>query len=214
MGARAHIGPGGVGSTPDRRPGHGEANGWGKRRALPSRDEPGPGAIDARLVSLAALAAFGVGGVITVVIKQVLAALFAEPAAGSAFMNRLDGYLAVPAPRNGIPGLLVPYVELVRRMYALTEWHRPAATVLAWALAICWSMGVARGWRHRREVQGRDVIFLSALALLPGLWVLLVPTHTLIHASFMVRLMVVPISLSAAALLWPFLPAQAVDRSP
>jgi hypothetical protein len=167
------------------------------------RDESCPGPFDARLVCLVALVAFGVGGVITVVIKQVLAALFAEPAAGSAFMNRLGGYLAVPAPRNGIPGVLVPYVELVRRMYALTGWHRPAAKVLAWALAICWSVGVARGWRHRREVQGRDVLFLSAFALLPALWVLLVPTHTLIHASFMVRMMVVPISLSAAALLWP-----------
>ena len=167
------------------------------------RDESPPGAIDARLIALAALAAFGVGGVITVVTKQILAALFAEPAAGSAFMNRLGGYVAVPASRNGIPGPLVPYVELVGRMYALTEWHRTAAKVLAWTLAIAWLSGVARGWRHRPDVDGRDMIFLSGLVLVPVVWVLLVPTHTLIHASFMVRMMVVPISLATAALLWP-----------
>jgi hypothetical protein len=70
------------------------------------RDESRPGPFDARLVCLVALVAFGVGGVITVVIKQVLAALFAEPAAGSAFMNRLDGYLAVPCTSKRHPGTL------------------------------------------------------------------------------------------------------------
>lgn len=168
-----------------------------------ARDEARPGAIDARLMSLVALGGFAVGGVITVVIKQVLAAVLAEPAAGSAFMNRLGRYVAVPPPRDGIPGLLLPYIELVRRMFVLTGWHRLAGKVLAWALAIGWLMGAARGWRHRHDAQGRDVIFLSALALLPALWVLVVPNHTLIHASFMVRMMVVPISLTAAALLWP-----------
>ena len=167
------------------------------------RDESRPSAIDARVVALVALGAFGVGGMITVVIKQILAALFAEPAAGSAFMNRLGGYMAVPAPRDGIPGLLVPYVQLVSRMFALTEWHRAAARVLVWALVIGWFLGVARGWRHRHDVAGRDVIFLCAIGLLPALWVLVVPTHTLIHASFMVRMTVVPISMAAAALLWP-----------
>jgi len=167
------------------------------------RDESRPDAIDARLISLAALGAFGVGGVLTVVIKQVLAALFAEPAAGSAFMNRLGGYVAIPPSRNGVPGLFLPYIELVRRMFVLTAWHRPAGKVLAWVLGIGWSLGFARGWRYRQDLSGRDVIFLSAMALLPALWVLVVPTHTLIHASFMVRMMVVPISLSAAALLWP-----------
>ena len=177
-----------------------------------ARDEARPGGIDARVMSLAALGAFAIGGVITVAVKQVLAALFAEPAAGSAFMTRLGGYVAVPAPRNGIPGLLLPYVELVPRMYALTGWHRPAATVLAWSLAIGWSTAVARGWRHRHDVHGRDVIFLSALALLPALWVLTVPKHTLIHASFMTRMMVVPISLATAALLWPIRDRDVPDR--
>ena len=167
-----------------------------------ARDEAPPG-VDARLVALAALCAFGVGGLMTVGSKQLLAALFAEPAAGSAFVKRLGGYLAIPAARDGVPGVLLPYVELVRRMYALTGWHRPAAKVLAWALAIAWLLVAVRGWRHRRDVRVRDLIFLGALALLPALWVLLVPTHTLIHASFMVRMMVVPISLAAVGLLWP-----------
>ena len=63
-----------------------------------TQQEARPGGIDPRVMSLAALGAFAVGGVITVAVKQVLAALFAEPAAGSAFMTRLGGYVAVPAP--------------------------------------------------------------------------------------------------------------------
>ena len=168
-----------------------------------ARDESRASVIDARLSSVAVVGAFAVGGLITVAIKQVLAALFADRSAGAVFVTKLAGYAGVPEARNGVPGLLLPYSELVRHMFVLTAWHRTAGKALAVVVAVGWLVGAARGWRHRHDVYGRDVIFLSAVALLPAVWVLVLPTHTLMHASFMVRMMVVPISLTTVALLWP-----------
>ena len=167
------------------------------------RDESQPGTPDARVRALTALGAFAIGGVITVAVKQVLAALFAEPLAGAVFMTKLGSYAEMPASRNGIPGVFLPYIELVRHMYVLTAWHYLAGKMLAVILALALLWAVLRGWRERRTVQGRDVLFLLGLTLLPVVWVLILPSHTLMHASFMVRMMVVPISLALVALLWP-----------
>lgn len=168
-----------------------------------ARDESPPGALDARLRSVAALGAFAIGGVITITIKQVLAALFAEPRAGAVFVSKLGAYAEMPAPRNGIPGVLLPFIELGRHMYVLTAWHYRAGELLVVLLAIALLWAIARGWRQRRTVEGRDVLFLVGLTLLPVMWVLILPNHTFQHTAFMVRMMVVPISLAAAALLWP-----------
>ncbi|MFL5606708.1 MAG: hypothetical protein ACJ8AD_09705 [Gemmatimonadaceae bacterium] len=168
-----------------------------------ARDESQPGALDARLRSVAALGAFAIGGVITVAVKQVLAALFAEPQAGAVFARKLGAYAGMPAPRNGIPGVFLPYIELVHHMHVLTDWNYFAGKLLAAVLALALLSAVAHGWRQRRTVEGRDVLFLVGLTLLPAVWVLILPNHTFMHTSFMVRMMVVPISLSSVALMWP-----------
>jgi hypothetical protein len=88
-------------------------------------------------------------------------------------------------------------------MYVLTAWRYLAGMLLAALLALALLWDVVRGWRQRRTVRGRDVLFLLGLTLIPAVWVLILPSHTLMHASFMVRMMVVPISLALAALVWP-----------
>ena len=168
-----------------------------------ARDESQTGAPDARIRSVAALGAFAIGGVITVAVKQVIAELFAEPTAGAVFVTKLSSYARMPESRNGIPGVFLPYIELVRHMYVLTAWRYLAGMLLAALLALALLWAVVRGWRQRRTVQGRDVLFLLGLTLIPAVWVLILPSHTLMHASFMVRMMVVPISLALAALVWP-----------
>ena len=168
-----------------------------------ARDESRPGALDARLRSVAALGAFAIGGVITVAVKQALATMFAEPQAGAVFVRKLGAYAGMPAPRNGIPGVFLPYIELLRHMFVLAGWNYLAGEVLAAALALALLWAVARGWRQRRTIQGRDVLFLVGLTLIPAVWVLILPNHTFQHTSFMVRMMVVPISLAVAALVWP-----------
>jgi len=72
-----------------------------------------------------------------------------------------------------------------------------ATTALAWLLA------AVRGWKERRTEHGRDVLFLTIVALTPAAWVFLLPNLTYIHATFIVRILVVPISLVLLALCWP-----------
>jgi hypothetical protein len=190
------------------------AAGWlGALVLATARDETRPGALDARLRSIMALGAFAVGGVITVVVKQVLAALFAEPQAGAVFVSKLGAYAGIPASRNGIPGVFLPYIELVGHMYVLTVWRYIPGMMLTVVLAMALLWAVARGWRRRRTVQGQDVLFLVGLTLLPAMWVLVLPNHTFQHSSFMVRMMVVPISLALLALLWPSDQPMAGERS-
>jgi hypothetical protein len=65
-----------------------------------------------------------------------------------------------------------------------------------------------RGWRRRHSDYGRDVLILVSAALVPAAWVFLMPRHTHIHAGFMVRMLVVPISLAPLALCWPHMREQ------
>jgi len=168
-----------------------------------ARDEPRPSAPDGRVRAVTAIAGFAIGGVITVAVKQLLAVRFAEPQAGEVFASTLGGYVHMPAPRNGIPGVFLPYIELAHHMYVLTAWRYLAGQVLTVLLALALLWAGARGWRQRRTAEGRDVLFLIGLSLLVVVWVLILPSHTLMHASFMVRMMVVPISMALAALAWP-----------
>jgi len=75
--------------------------------------------------------------------------------------------------------------------------HRLRMTALTWVVA------AIRGWRAREHPHGRDILILVSAALIPIGWVLLLPNHTYIHAPFMVRMLVVPISLAPLALCWP-----------
>jgi hypothetical protein len=72
-----------------------------------------------------------------------------------------------------------------------------AATCLGWVL------GAFQGWRWRHTAYGHELLLLASAALTPVAWVLFMPNHTVIHADFMVRMLVVPVSLAALVLAWP-----------
>jgi hypothetical protein len=90
--------------------------------------------------------------VITVAVKQVIAELFAEPTAGAVFVTKLSSYARMPESRNGIPGVFLPYIELVRHMYVLTASRYLAGMLLAALLELALLWAVVRGWRQRRTV--------------------------------------------------------------
>lgn len=167
------------------------------------RDVPGPRGIDARVAAFIAVVAFGLGAGLTVAAKQILALVLTEPDAASSFFANLHFYMGIPESKAGVPGILVPFSRLARYSRMLTYGSRLPGYSLMVAMVLTWLAATIRGWRQRRRGYGQDVLFLVGTALVPVIWVLLLPNHTDIHAAFMVRILVVPISLAPLALFWP-----------
>jgi hypothetical protein len=159
---------------------------------------------------LAAVTAFGLGAAATVVAKLILAAVLVEPQAGADFLARLDLYLEVPVYNSwvgqyaaSLPRILLPFARLVRQSNMLTYGSRVAGYSLLAVTGLAWLAAVIRGWRGRYSEHGQDMLILAGAALLPVAWVLILPKHAWVHAPFIVRMLVVPISLAPLALCWP-----------
>ena len=167
------------------------------------RDEGRLGNVAAPTVTLAAVTAFGLAAAATVVAKQIMAALLAEPQAGEAFLTQLGFYMGVPESEGNWPGILLPFARLMQQSKMLTFGKTLAGYVLVAATGLIWLAAAIRGWCERYSERGRDVLILVSAALIPVAWVFLLPRHTYIHATFMVRMLVVPISLAPLALCWP-----------
>ena len=184
-----------------------------------ARDERPAGERAPRAVVIA-LTAFVFGALATVAAKLILARVLSEPEAGSAFAARLAQYLKVPeygdfgpswVPPSfaKLPGILLPFARLFYKSPMLTYGKVRAGYLLAAAGGLAWLAAVVSGWRERRTERGRDRLLIAGAALVPAVWVCLLPTHTYIHATFMVRMLVVPITLGPIALLWPREPRSA-----
>jgi hypothetical protein len=61
---------------------------------------------------VAAVVAFGIGGLITEGIKQILALALTDPQAGGVFFSHLVDYSAVPTSSGKTPGIFLPFVRL------------------------------------------------------------------------------------------------------
>jgi hypothetical protein len=167
------------------------------------RDEGRTGGVAAPTIALAAVTAFGVAAAATVIAKQIMAVVLAEPQAGADFLGQLGFYMGVPESEATRPGILRPFAHLVRQSHRLTFGKVLAGYGLVAAMGLAWLAAAMRGWRERHSEHGRDVLILISAALVPVAWVFLLPRHTFIHAGFMVRMLVVPISLAPLALCWP-----------
>jgi hypothetical protein len=152
---------------------------------------------------LAAVTVFGLAAAATVIAKQLMAVVLAEPQAGADFLAHLGFYMGVPASEADRLGILRSFMRLVQRSHMLTFGNTLAGYGLVAATGLAWLAAAVRGWRRRHSEHGRDVLILVGTALVPVAWVFLLPRHTYIHATFMVRILVVPISLALLALCWP-----------
>jgi hypothetical protein len=154
------------------------------------------------VLAVATLIAFGIGGVVTLLLKQILAFTLAGQS-GSEFLAQLAHWTAVPSAKDGVPGILLPFRSLFESSGHLAYGHDlvgrvlVGGTVLALCLAAIWAARKGRT-RHRREV-----LVLLLIALVPVAWTLLQPMAVLVHAGFMVRFLVLPISLAPIVWLWP-----------
>jgi len=158
---------------------------------------------DARALALVALAAFGMGGLATVAIKQVLAQTLADPGAGRAFLSHLVLYADMPEGIGRRPGVLLPFLRLWDASSVLTYGSTRAGRALVLSIALACLLAVAVAWRDRRLEGNIDRLIVLAASLIPVAWVLVLPQHTVIHATFMVRILVGSIAMAPLAVFWP-----------
>jgi hypothetical protein len=150
---------------------------------------------------------------------RVLLPFCAAYGAGVTYLEFLTGLLPTAT------GFLVPIVYFIatraadRAKRPLIGWRLAAAALIAFALGaavtVAAKQALALGLTdpqaltaaslalHRpRPLPLSDLMVFAAGASVVFGWVLVFPNHTFIHAGFMVRIMIMPISLGWAALAW------------
>jgi hypothetical protein len=167
------------------------------------RDRMGVGDWEVPYLVLTTTLAFGFGAMVTILTKQVIASLFVETGVSNQFLSHLRFYMEIPDSEEGWPGILVPFGRLIRKSHVLTFYNETAGYGLLWGAAVVWIIAILRGLRQWSRRQARaDLLILVVAALIPAIWVFLLPRHTYNHAVFMVRMLVAPISLAPIALHW------------
>jgi hypothetical protein len=167
------------------------------------RDRGHTASIAAPGLAIAAMVAFGLAALGTGISKQILAIIFVEPHAGAAFLSQLGLYMGLPEQGTTKLGIASPFVRLAHESKMLTFGHSTLGYGVIAATALAWLLAAVLGWTERRTQHGGDVLSLVILALALAAWVVLLPNLTYIHATFIVRILVVPISLALLALCWP-----------
>jgi hypothetical protein len=147
-----------------------------------------------------AVAAFAAGALITVALKQLLAVLLVGREVFGPFLANLTLYSGFSASTHSIAEPLNPFIRLLFATHILTYRSIAGAVALLLATAAAW---IYAGYAARQSADHeRKSEFLAYLLGAAGivLWVLLLPEHTAEHAAFMVRILIVPVSLGVAAL--------------
>lgn len=163
--------------------------------------ERGSSVADRWRVAIVGLVAFAIGAIFSVVFKQIMTVWLADPQALESFGSNLRWYTTPIGPTEGIP-LVTPFSKLVRRADHLTYGVEPLAMLLLVATALAWAVAGLVALRARRTNLPSDFAAFAVGGSSVVVWVLLWQTHTTIHAAFMVRILLVPIALGWAALLW------------
>lgn len=150
----------------------------------------------------AALVAFGLGAALTVGARIVIAATLVKPSGLDAFSGHLGFYTQAVDKGYPIPAFLQPFGRLVRRGEFLAYGSKFGLIALYMS-----AMGayLTSMWLARKQGGRLAWADLAAFAVGAGsipVWTFILPVHTFIHAGFMSRILIVPISLGWAALLW------------
>jgi hypothetical protein len=175
------------------------------------RDHASSAIPDVRVLAIAALVAFGAGALATVTIKQVIANTLADPGAVNAFFSHLSFYASVPEAAGWCPGMLRPFIRLAQRSYVLTYGSRGGGYAVVGLIVLTSMIAAARLWRGWRLKGEEDRVVLLVASLIPVVWVLVLPQHTVVHADFMVRILVASVALAPLAACWPSSPGLPQD---
>ncbi len=154
------------------------------------------------LTSIRALTAFGLGAGLTVVLKLLLSVAVFGPGALDSFVSNFV-YYARPASSDApLPTFLLPFGRLYRKGTTLTYGSEVGAQLLFASAVGSWVASALLVALRRRPRSTDDLLAPLTGVLIVIIWIMLFQTHTFGHAVFMVRMMIVPISLGWTAVAW------------
>ena len=151
--------------------------------------------------AITGLAAFALGGALTVATKLALSIAFVGQEAAGAFLGHLTLYMS-PHLAGGRPSITAPFAALLRQGSVLTYGSEPGALLLYAGTGLTWVTAACLALRRARVRPASDFLAFAVGAASMPLWVVVFPTHTVIHSWLNVRLFFVPVSLGLAALAW------------
>jgi hypothetical protein len=147
--------------------------------------------------AVTALLSFAVGAGLTVVIKQVLAVVLVGDDVVQPFFANLHLYTGLSTASRSY---VSPFAALLRNGYILTYYSESAALALLFATGIAWLAAAHFAYRSGAASLTSNFFAHIVGAVSVPAWVLLLPTHTSIHAFSMARILIVPIALGWGAL--------------
>lgn len=154
-----------------------------------------------RLAASASIA-FAIGAVITVGARGLVAVMLVQPSGLDTFVGNLGLYTRPVDSTAYVPGFLRPLGRLFRRGTVLTFGSQWGLATLYASVAFSWLLGIWLAYRRATRSSWTDLFaFVVGAAIVP-LWTVILPTHTFMHAGFMTRILIVPISLGWAAMVW------------
>jgi len=162
-----------------------------------------PGEVAARWrFALAGLVAFGVGVVLTVLLKQLFSIALFGAEVIQAFTNNLNYYVQdlERGPENRLLMGLYTLKTIVLKWGSLLAYRSgPGALVLFGSAIAAWGAAFLIAIRLSSERSAHFLAVCVAGAAIIMVWILVLPTHTFHHAH-MVRMMIAPIALGWIAL--------------
>jgi hypothetical protein len=154
-----------------------------------------------RMATLA-LIAFAMGALVTVGARILIAAVLVQPNGLDMFAGNLVFYSQPVESTSYVPGFLRPFGRLLRRGDVLTYGSDWGLVALYGSAVLSWAMGLYLAFRRQSILSWADQsAFVIGAASIPT-WTVLLQSHTFIHADFMARILIVPISLGWASALW------------
>jgi hypothetical protein len=146
--------------------------------------------------------AFLAGAAFTVLAKQLLASWLTDAPVLAAFAKPLTHYTGVDSSKEWWDRFFV-FLPLMRSGATLTYWSETGALTLAVAVISAWCAAIALAWSRRSQGCWRlnDLMAYAIAGSVPFIWAIIFDVHTATHASFMSRMLILPIALSAGVLI-------------
>jgi hypothetical protein len=159
------------------------------------------------MFAITGLLAFAFSASLTVILKQILSIYFSDPYALDLFLGKLKNYVISASSFQTdsfqkYPPILETFRILIIKGDRLTYGSKLGAKLLFITTAFAWMASIYLAICRFDTGHLSDLLAFAIGPVVVVCWVYLFQKHTYIHSDFIVRILIVPISLGWAALTW------------